>query len=123
MAAIRVVFYRERERVPLRDWLDSLPPAARERCRDRLWRLAEMGHELRRPSVARVCAGLYELRVKYRRLNLRMLYFFHGQMVVVVSHGFVEQQAVIPLAEVCRALDCRARFEADPDAHTAGAEG
>jgi phage-related protein len=82
-----------------------------------------MGHELRRPSVARVCAGLYELRVKYRRLNLRMLYFFHGQMVVVVSHGFVKQQAVIPLAEVRRALDCRTRFEADPDAHTSSSEG
>jgi len=52
-----------------------------------------------------------------------MLYFFHGQMVVVVSHGFVKQQAVIPLAEVRRALDCRTRFEADPDAHTSGSEG
>jgi phage-related protein len=117
VTAIRVVFYREGERVPLRDWLDALPPAARERCRDRLWRLAEMGHELRRPSVARVCSGLYELRVKYRRLNLRMLYFFHGQTIAVVLHGFVKQQAVIPLAEVRRALGCRTRFEADPDAH------
>jgi hypothetical protein len=85
--------------------------------------LAESGHRLRRPLAARVCPGLYELRLKYRGLNLRMLCFFHGQTIVVVSHGFVEQQAVIPLAEVCRALDCRARFEADPDAHTAGAEG
>jgi len=105
------------------DCLGLLPSAARERCRDRLRLLAESGHRLRRPLAARVCPGLYELRLKYRGLNLRMLCFFHGQTIVVVSHGFVEQQAVIPLAEVCRALDCRARFEADPDAHTSGSEG
>jgi phage-related protein len=69
-----------------------------------------------------VCPGLYELRVKYRRLNLRMLFFFHRGAIVVVSHGFMKQQAVIPLAEIRRALDCRTRFEAHPDVHTSGSE-
>ena len=123
MRAVRVVFYREGERVPVRDWLNSLPPVARERCRDRLDMLAQEGQGLRRPLAARVCSGLYELRVKYQRLNLRMLYFFHERTVVVISHGFAKQQAIIPLAEIRRALECRRRFGADPGAHTSDPEG
>jgi phage-related protein len=123
VAAVRVVFYREGGRVPVREWLDSLPRDAREWCHDRLALLREFGHALRRPPAARVHAGLYELRAKHRRLNLRMLYFFHGQTVVVISRGFAKQQATIPLAEIRRALECRERFESDPQTHTAGAEG
>jgi phage-related protein len=68
-----VVFYREGGRVPVREWLDSLPKDARGRCRDRLSLLGDFGRALRRPASAREGPGLYELRAKYRRLNLRML--------------------------------------------------
>lgn len=123
MAAVRVVFYREGGRVPVRDWLDSLPGDARGRCHDRLSLLGDFGRALRRPASARVGPGLYELRVKYRRLNLRMLYFFCGQRAVVVSQGFVKQRAIIPFAEIHRALECRTKFLSDPAGHTAGEEG
>jgi len=85
--------------------------------------LALRGHELRRPAVAPVVGGLFELRVKHRRLNLRMLYFFHRRVAVIVSNGFVKQQAAIPLQEIRLALERKTRFEADPVLHASRFEG
>ena len=49
MPPVRVVWYREGERVPLRTWLDSLEPVARAKCFERMARLESLGHTLRRP--------------------------------------------------------------------------
>jgi len=37
--------------VPLLDWLDRLPDKAKDKCTVALGRLAELGHELRRPEA------------------------------------------------------------------------
>ena len=47
----------------------------------------------------------------------RILYFFHGAIAAVVSHGLVKEQAVPP-REIDRALERKKRFEADPPRHT-----
>jgi phage-related protein/DNA-binding XRE family transcriptional regulator len=88
---VRLVAYREVDRnVPLRDWLDELPSKARDKCLVRLQRLAELGHELRRPEAAPLRDGIHELRMKHQTVNYRMLYFFVGRDAVVVSHGFTK---------------------------------
>jgi phage-related protein len=114
-----VVFYRdEGGRMPLLDWLRRLPDAAVDRCRASLQRLQEEGYRLRRPTADLLTDGIHELRIKYRGLNYRMLYFFHGRQVVIVSHGFVKQRAGVPEREIAIARERRRRFEADPAAHT-----
>jgi putative component of toxin-antitoxin plasmid stabilization module len=67
---------------------------ARLKCRARIKRLAEFGHELRRPEADYLRDGIYELRVALQGRNYRMLYFFHGQVAAVVSHGLVKERAV-----------------------------
>ena len=39
------------------------------------------------------------------------------RLVVVVSHGFTKQVAVIPYEEIRRAVDRKLRFEAGPRTH------
>jgi phage-related protein len=51
----------------------------------RLDRLEELGHELRRPEVAYLRDGIYEVRAKHGGVSYRMLYFFHGRTAAVVS--------------------------------------
>jgi len=51
-------------------------------------------------------------------VNYRMLYFFHGRKVVVVSHGFSKQQAKVPTREISLALRRKKEYEANPAAHT-----
>lgn len=60
---------------------------------------------------------IYELRTKHGRVNLRMLYFFHGKQAVVVSHGLTKEDEVPP-REIDLAVERKARFEKAPEKHT-----
>jgi len=118
MPQTRVVFYREDEdTVPILDWFDSLSEKAADKCRVKIERLRELGHELRRPEADYLRDGIYELRVRLRRINYRILYFFHGNTAAVISHGVIKEKAVPP-KEIDRAIERMEAFEQDPDAHT-----
>jgi len=113
-----VIFYREEDgTVPLVDWLDELPAKAQDKCLARLARLEELGYELRRPDADFLRAGIYELRVSLRGLQYRMLYFFHGNIAAVVSHGLVKEQKVPP-KDIDRAVERKKQFMANPKRHT-----
>ena len=119
MPTVRVVFFREEDgRAPLLDWLDALPERVQDKCTERIERLRELGHLLRRPEADYLREGIYELRVKEEKINYRMLYFFHGQEAVVLSHGIVKQQAVVPPREIERAIARKRAFQRDPKRHT-----
>jgi len=75
-----------------------------------------MGHELRRPEAAHLRDGIYELRVAYRGVQYRILYFFSGKDVVVVSHGLRKERRV-PSLEIDRAIGRKKEFQATPSAN------
>jgi phage-related protein len=118
MAQTELLVYCEVDHTaPLNAWLDSLQPKARARCLERLALLEENGHDLRRPHVENLGAGLYELRVKFFQVNYRMLYFFHGRDAVVVTQGFSKEKT-IPKREIALALTRKRKFAQDPRKHT-----
>lgn len=118
MGTTKVVFYREKEhQVPLLKWLDSLEIKPRGKCLARLARLEELGHELRRPEADYLRDEIYELRATYRRIQYRMLYFFHGRGLAVVSHGFVKEGPV-PNEEVDRAVERKRKFAGSSREHS-----
>ena len=119
MPTTRVVFFREDDgSSPLLRWLDALPERARDKCTERIERLREHGHVLRRPEADYLREGIHELRVKDERINYRILYFFHGREAVVLSHGIIKQAAVVPPREIGRAIARKRAFERDPKRHT-----
>lgn len=105
MAQTEVFFYRQPEddSVPLLQWLDDLPTKVQAKCIERIDRLGELGHELRRPEADFLRDGIYELRASNQGVHYRMLYFFAGKAVVVVSHGLTKERAV-PAREIDRAV-------------------
>ena len=118
MPKTKVLFYKEDDgSVPILEWLDSLQPKALDKCTVRIERLAELGHELRRPEADFLRDGIYELRVGLQHVNYRMLYFFHGRTAAVVSHGLVKEAAV-PLKEIEKALERKRKFGKNPSEHT-----
>lgn len=118
MPRIEVLIYQDDDgTVPLMEWLDGLEDEPRNRCLARLALLAEHGSELRRPHAENIGNGLYELRVKFHHINLRMLYFFHGRTAAVVSHGFAKERK-IPPAEIKKALERLQEFRQAPRRHT-----
>ena len=114
MPHTKIVYYSEEDgTVPIVEWLGSLQPKARAKCQAYLTRLQSEGHGLRRPVADFLRDGIYELRPSFRGVQYRVLYFFHGQSAVVVSHGLVKGQKV-PVGEIERAVNRKSRFESDP---------
>jgi phage-related protein len=118
MPQTRIVFYQDDdEAVPLLEWFGQLPMKAVVKCRVKLERLQELGHELRRPEADYLRDGIYELRVRIGSVNYRMLYFFHENTAAVVSHGLTKEKQVPP-KEIDRAVAARSRFIHNPRLHT-----
>ncbi len=118
MPNVAVVLYLEdAETVPVLDWLDRLPVKAQDKCRVRIERLRDLGHEPRRPEADYLRDGIYELRVGLGGMNYRMLYFFHSRVAAVLAHGLVKEREVPP-REIEEAIRKKQRFELDPERHT-----
>jgi phage-related protein len=101
---------------PLLKWMDELQVKARDKCIVRIERLAELGHELRRPEADYLRDDIYELRVRHGNVHHRVLYFFHEGRAIL-SHGCTKED-VVPPAEIDRAIANRTRFIQNPARHT-----
>jgi phage-related protein len=125
MPATELVFYREEDgTVPVRDWLQALQRQNRRafaKCIARIRRLAELGHELRRPEADFLRDEIYELRAKMGHVQYRILYFFHGRDIAILAHALTKKDKV-PSADIDRAVRRKTAFRRDPVAHSYEAE-
>ncbi len=94
-------------------WLRSLPTQITRKCLAAMMRLESLGYELRRPEADYLADGIYELRVRFGHVNYRLLYFYHGRNIVVISHGVIKEQRVDP-RDIDRAIERRAMYMRDP---------
>jgi len=115
------LYQDERGRIPFLDWLAELKRTDRRglrKCLALIRRLAQYGHERRRPHADLLRDGIYELRGKEGRVNYRVLYFFHGKDVAVLAHGLTKEKEV-PAADIDRAIERKKRYEQNPEKHRA----
>src|SRR5262249_46324098 len=117
MPETEVIFYQEEDGgVPVRDWLENLQASNRRafaKCVARIQRLAELGHELRRPEADLLRDGIHELRAKLGRVQ----YFFAGRTVAVLLHAITKTDKV-PATEIDRAVRRMEAFRANRDRHS-----
>lgn len=71
--------------------------------------LEETGPNLSRPYADVIEGPIRELRVGFGHLEIRLLYFFSGRTIIVMTHGFLKKTRAVPPEEIQRAL--RARTE------------
>jgi len=120
MPRTNVILYCEEDgSCPFLEWIEELPVKVQAKCLLRVDRLRELGHELRRPEADLLRDGIYELRASLQGTQYRVLYFFHGAVAAIVSHGIVKERAVPP-REIDRAIERKKRFEANPAKHCQG---
>lgn len=97
-------FYTDKTGNPLVGvWLKSLPLKAQAKGYKLLQELKSKGNQLRRPQADFLRDGIYELRWEWGSVQYRILYFFYGHKIVVVSHGIVKEGHV-PDAEIETAI-------------------
>ena len=119
MPAVKVLFFREDDEVPVLDWLLSDPnEEAQDRCVTRIEMLSDAGHAARRPLVENLGRGIYELRARVGRQNYRILFFFFERAAVVLTSGFTKEREV-SRGEIDLALERKAAFEESPETHYA----
>jgi len=114
---VRIVFFKDAAgRIPVLDWLRT------QRFQDQrrykrvlalLKRLATFGHELRRPVSGHLGGGIHELRARAGRVQLRVLYFFHGTAHVVLA-VVCRKEDRIEHSDLWSALQARNLFESYP---------
>jgi phage-related protein len=117
MPQTEVLFFADDDgSAPLLGWLDAQQPKVQDKCLVRIERLAECGHELRRPEADFLRNGVHELRVRHMNVNYRILYFFHEGRAVV-THGLTKEGQV-PDREINVAIERSIRFKRQPEKHT-----
>lgn len=121
MPHTRLLFFQDADgAAPVWEWLKGLRagnPKVFAKCVVRIRRLAELGHELRRPEADLLRDGMHELRARLGTVNYRILYFFHGRNVAVLAHAITKENE-IPVVEINRAVERKRTFSASPIAHT-----
>ena len=116
MPPSELIFYKEGETVLFDEWLKALPVKVQAKCLSVVSMLRSQGHELRRPIADIPRDGIYELRPSYQGVNYRILYFFSGKNVVVISHG-ISKKVAVPPVEIDRAIERKKKYEANPNVH------
>ena len=100
MPATEVRAFRDADgTVPLQRWLEGLEysdPKAHAKCLARILELAANGSQMRRPHADYLRDGIYELRATLGKDQYRVLYFFCGKNIVVLSHGTTKERRVPP---------------------------
>ena len=118
MPQIKLIFYQDNKgKIPILEWLDKLPNKVQTKCFIKLERLAQLGHELRRPEADFLRDKIYELRIGFQGINYRILYFFYQKQAVIISHGIIKEKQV-PSSEIEQAIKNKINFEKNPKLHT-----
>ncbi len=121
MTQIEVVFYQADDgSVPALEALIDLQksdPKVALKFQALIEALAEQGYNLRRPMVGNLRDGISELRGKVKGVNHRILFFYGGEKIAVLSHHITKEKRVPP-KEIDLAVRRKAKFEKDPEKHT-----
>ena len=107
-------------KAPVVEWLRELRRNERKayaKCVARIDALGSLGHELRRPMADYLRDGVHELRVRHGHVNYRILYFFHGRAVAILTHALTKEAKVADV-EIERAIQRKEAFEKNPKRHT-----
>ena len=82
---------------PVGDFLGRLPSKLRRKVTTYLEVLGEGGPDLREPYTKPLGKGLFELRCQWGSESARLLFFFCGNRVIVVTNGFLKKTRKTPL--------------------------
>ena len=124
MPKTEILFYQDDSgHVPCQEWLKQVYQSdkkAASNLLERMKQLAELGHELRRPTADYLRDGIYELRARRGRVQYRLLYFFdsNARHIAILTHGLIKEDHAVPPGDIDLAIHCRRAYERDRERHT-----
>lgn len=97
-------------RCPAKEFLDDLPADHRAKIDYKIDLLEEFGSELKRPHSGPLRDKIFELRQSVGTIQYRLLYFFTGSKIIIISHCIIKKQGPVPREEIERAKEYRADY-------------
>jgi phage-related protein len=102
-----IEFYEKRNgRRPVEDFLDSLSHEEFARMDRQIGRLRRFGPGLQRPDAAYLGDKIWELRARWHRVRMRLLYW-RDKHKFILSHGIRKKSSAVPRREIDKAIDYR----------------
>jgi hypothetical protein len=94
-------FYEESDgSAPVESFLDGLPKQQRAKALALIKLLEEQGTGLSFPYSSQVCGRLRELRTRFGRTRLRILYFADSRRMFILLHGIVKATERLPDSDI-----------------------
>lgn len=110
-------FRNAKGKCPVLESLKILPQQSKAKAYARIERLAEMGNQLKRPECDYLRDEIYELRWRVVKVQYRLLYFFAGEQIVVLSH-IITKEKEVPPKEIDACIYHKKLFIENPDKYT-----
>ncbi|MBC8278664.1 MAG: type II toxin-antitoxin system RelE/ParE family toxin [FCB group bacterium] len=113
-------FINESGKAPAYEWVKDLPEKVREKAYARMLYLKERGFKIldNRTEAAYLRDDIYELRWQRQGKYYRLLFFFHGQTIAILSHGIFKTTDKIPPRDIDKAVERKTLFISNPDRYS-----
>jgi hypothetical protein len=109
--------------LPVRVWLDTVPPEVRGKVLARIELLRTGGPTLDYPYTSQIEGKLREARLRVGKTRYRVLYFFDEDRTAILLHGFTKATATVEEADKKIGRARMASHEAKMEARTAAGTG
>lgn len=108
---MEIIFYRkENEKSPVEDFISKCSHQEKIEIVAHLDALSQLGFKAKRPLVDYLEDGIYELRIRVMKKQIRVLYFFFHQDKIVITNAFVKKSTKIYMTEIKMAKRIRKNF-------------
>ena len=95
---------------PVEKYLKELPVNERAKALAFVSLLEQKGPDLHRPYADLLEDGIHELRIKLTGTQVRVLYFFCYQNIIVLTNVFDKHSDKVPKGQIKLAKKCRTDF-------------
>jgi phage-related protein len=107
----RVYYYDKADGTsPVKDYIDALSLKERAKTLAFIGLLETNGPNLPRPYADLLKDGIHELRIKLTGTQVRILYFFCYQNIIVLTNVFEKHTSAVPESEITLAKTYRTDF-------------
>ena len=106
-----VVFFKKSDgTVPVKDFIQQQPYKAQAKILRLISALSYYGNQLREPDSKMLSDGIFELRTKGEKGQVRILYFFYIGRKIVLTNAFIKKTRKTPLNELEQAKKYKREF-------------
>ena len=107
----QVLYYaKQNGSMPVKEYIDNLSLKERAKTMAFIELLENKGPNLPRPYADLLDDGIHELRIKLTGTQVRILYFFCYQNIIVLTNVFDKHTTKVPRAEIKVARENRKDF-------------